>query len=74
MPRKGKRRSAAQMRHIQGLRGKRWASAEDAEAIDETQQSVTESSRLHKAERQTDRNRKDLRNAERRVRKVHSSA
>jgi hypothetical protein len=59
------------MRHIQGLRGKRWASAGDAEEIGETQQQPsTEGGRLHKAERDAERNRKDLRNAERRVRKT----
>ena len=70
MPRKG-RRSAAQTRHAESMRKRRWASPGEAEEIAEVYRCMTfeeYKSRTAKAEREAERGRKDLRNAEKRVR------
>lgn len=68
---KRRKRSAAQILHMENMRRKRWASPGEAEVIDEVYRCVSMEEfkdRMAKAERETEKGRKELRNAERRVR------
>ena len=77
MPRKGRRSSAAQIRQLENIQKKRWASPGEAEGVDGKGRgtAIEESKhRIKKAEREAERCRNDRRNAERRVRKNLLSA
>jgi hypothetical protein len=68
MPKKGRRRSAAQIRQTDNMKGRRRTSPEEAGEGGEVEQPLTDRVKLGRAERDAERSRKDLRNAERRVR------
>ena len=73
MPRNGRRRSTAQIRHMETMRKRRWASPNEAKEISEASrcESFEEyKSRMVKAEREAEKNQRDLKNAERRVREA----
>ena len=75
MPRK--RRSAAQKRQSELMRETRWANPEEAEKITEVYRCMTieeYKARMQKSERQVEKAHGELRNAERRVRKIPSSS
>ena len=77
MPRNGRRRSGAQIRQLENIQKKRWASPGEAEEMDaEGRGTAIEESknRIKKAEREAERCRNGWRNAERRVRKNLLSA
>ena len=71
MPRKGRRRSAAQIRQTGAMRKRRWDSPEETEMVDEMHRCMTFEEyrkRMTKAEQEAEKSRKDLKNAEKRVR------
>ena len=78
MPRKGRRRSAAQIHNTENMRNKRWPSPGQMEEMaisEEARRNATiegHKSRMMRAEREVERARKDLRNAERRVSEMTS--
>jgi hypothetical protein len=73
MPRKRQRRSAAQARQTEAMNKRHWASPEEADKISEVYRCVTLEEyrdRMAKAEREAEKNHRNLRNAERRVREA----
>lgn len=71
MPRKGRKRSAAQMRQTKSMRKMRWASPEEAKEISEAyQRTAAEAFKVEmaKAEREAEESRRALRESEIRVR------
>ena len=71
MPRKGRRRSAAQVRQLESVQKRRWASPGEAEKIaEEYRRTSTEEFERErvKAEREIEESRRKLRESELRVR------